>query len=87
MADLLGAVRRACPAFDGAEVRETWVGYRPRPVGRPAPVLGFWPGSARLLVATGHYRNGLLLAFITAEIIGDLVTKGYSDRPWHALAP
>ncbi|MGQ9864946.1 MAG: NAD(P)/FAD-dependent oxidoreductase [Pseudanabaenaceae cyanobacterium] len=82
--DMLVAV---CPAFARAEVRETWVGYRPRPVGRSAPILGFWPGSDRLLVATGHYRNGLLLALITAEILGDLIVHGHSDRPWQSFAP
>ncbi len=81
------ALVRVCPAFARAEVRETWVGYRPRPVGRSAPILGFWPGSDRLLVATGHYRNGLLLTWITAEIIGDLMVHGCSDRPWQSFAP
>ncbi|HAN45211.1 MAG TPA: FAD-dependent oxidoreductase [Cyanobacteria bacterium UBA8156] len=84
---LLETLVQACPAFAQAEVRETWVGYRPRPVGRSAPILGFWPGSDRLLVATGHYRNGLLLAWITAEIIGDLIVHGHSDRPWQSFAP
>jgi glycine/D-amino acid oxidase-like deaminating enzyme len=41
-----------------------WQGLRCRPQGRPAPVLEEpEPG---LLVASGHYRNGLLLAPATA---------------------
>jgi glycine/D-amino acid oxidase-like deaminating enzyme len=42
-----------------------WQGLRCRPIGQPAPVLAEpEPG---LLLATGHYRNGVLLAPATAE--------------------
>jgi glycine/D-amino acid oxidase-like deaminating enzyme len=47
-----------------ATVRRQWHGLRVRPIGQPAPVLAEpEPG---LLVATGHYRNGMLLAPATA---------------------
>jgi glycine/D-amino acid oxidase-like deaminating enzyme len=42
-----------------------WQGLRPRPLGRPAPLLEcLAPG---LLLAGGHYRNGVLLAPASAE--------------------
>lgn len=48
-----------------ASVVRSWQGLRVRPVGQPAPVLHEpEPG---LLVAGGHYRNGVLLAPATAE--------------------
>jgi glycine/D-amino acid oxidase-like deaminating enzyme len=48
-----------------ARVVRHWQGVRVRPVGQAAPVLAEpEPG---LLVATGHYRNGVLLAPATAE--------------------
>ena len=48
-----------------ASVIEHWSGLRARPVDRPAPLLDVLePG---LIVASGHYRNGVLLAPATAE--------------------
>ena len=48
-----------------AGVLRHWQGLRPRPVGRPAPLLEcLAPG---LLLASGHYRNGVLLAPASAE--------------------
>jgi len=56
----------AAPAWlQRARELRRWQGHRPHPIGRPAPVLEqLEPG---LLVATGHYRNGVLLAPATAE--------------------
>jgi len=55
----------APPWLQEASVLRSWQGLRVRPVGQPAPVLSEpEPG---LLVASGHYRNGVLLAPATAE--------------------
>jgi glycine/D-amino acid oxidase-like deaminating enzyme len=55
----------APPWLREARVVRHWQGLRCRPIGQPAPVLVEpEPG---LLVATGHYRNGVLLAPATAE--------------------
>ncbi len=62
-----------CPALAQAEIVQTWQGLRPRPVGRPAPVIETCPGQERVLVATGHYRNGVLLAPATAGLIQEMV--------------
>jgi glycine/D-amino acid oxidase-like deaminating enzyme len=52
----------------------SWEGLRARPLGRPAPWLEeVAPG---LLVATGHYRNGVLLAPATAAWVGERVERG-----------
>ena len=52
-----------------AKVSGSWYGLRARPVERAAPLLEtLEPG---LLLATGHYRNGVLLAPATAEWIKD----------------
>jgi glycine oxidase len=61
---------------------ERWWGFRP---GTPdgAPLLG--PGPlAGLWLATGHYRNGVLLAAITAELIASGIT-GTGDGEAAAL--
>jgi glycine oxidase len=62
-----------CPALAQAEILQTWQGLRPRPVGRPAPVIEHLPSHERVLVATGHYRNGVLLAPATANLIKEMV--------------
>jgi glycine/D-amino acid oxidase-like deaminating enzyme len=56
----------AAPAWlRQARLRRQWQGLRPRPVGKPAPLLEtVAPG---LLLAAGHYRNGVLLAPASAE--------------------
>lgn len=54
-----------CPNLKGAEVVRSWFGLRPRPQGRPAPVIEAI--EPNILLASGHYRNGVLLAPATAE--------------------
>lgn len=61
-----------CPALAEATVIKTWSGLRPRPEGRPAPIIEQLPGS-NILLATGHYRNGVLLAPATAQIIRQMI--------------
>lgn len=63
------------PALSQGEILETWSGLRPRPVGRPAPIVEPVAGYANLLLATGHYRNGVLLAPITAEMIKTIIRQ------------
>ncbi|MFO0171214.1 MAG: NAD(P)/FAD-dependent oxidoreductase, partial [Aphanizomenon sp.] len=68
--ELLAAVRQQAIAFTPdlatAKVLRTWSGLRPRPEGRPAPIIDKLPGFTNVLLATGHYRNGVLLAPATA---------------------
>jgi glycine oxidase len=57
------------PSLADAEILRTWQGLRPRPDERAAPVVEQLPGYQNVLIATGHYRNGVLLAPVTAEKI------------------
>jgi glycine oxidase len=61
------------PILERAEINRTWQGSRPRPHNRPAPIIERL--SDRLLVATGHYRNGILLAPATARSAIDLLAS------------
>lgn len=63
------------PDLAGVPVGAHWSGLRP---GTPdgLPILGRDPDWPNLIYATGHYRNGILLAPLTAQIIGDLVQGG-----------
>ena len=62
-----------CPALADSTIVRTWSGLRPRPEGRPAPVIGHLPGFSNILLATGHYRNGVLLAPATAQVIRQMI--------------
>ncbi|MGC9505267.1 NAD(P)/FAD-dependent oxidoreductase, partial [Baaleninema sp.] len=66
------------PELAMAEVRRQWQGLRPRPVDRSAPVIETLPGYHNVLLATGHYRNGVLLAPATAEAVCMLLLNSYS---------
>jgi len=67
-------------------VARSWAGLRPvTPDGRP--IIGPDPDVAGLYYATGHGRNGVLLAALTGEIIGDLLTKGETDVDLAPLSP
>jgi glycine oxidase len=70
---LLHAALELVPELTGASLVESWSGHRP---GTPDgwPILGPDPDLPKLLYATGHYRNGILLTPITARAIAALVT-------------
>jgi glycine oxidase len=61
------------PALADAQVLHRWSGLRPRPNERAAPVIERLPGYRNVFIASGHYRNGVLLAPITAEKIWTLL--------------
>jgi glycine oxidase len=62
-----------CPDLATGEIIRTWQGLRPRPHQRPAPVIDRVGENGRVLVATGHYRNGILLAPATARSIAAML--------------
>jgi glycine oxidase len=68
---LLEAAWRALPAVEELAIEETWVGHRPGSRD-DAPIVGQGPLDG-LFYATGHHRNGILLAPITADAIARLV--------------
>ena len=61
------------PALAGAEIQEQWSGKRPRPFGRPAPIVEAMAGYSQVILAAGHYRNGVLLAPATARLVKELM--------------
>ncbi len=74
-----------CPALGEADVLETWSGLRPGtrddlPIIGPTDMEG-------LLIATGHYRNGILLAPVTARLIRNFLTQQHTDFDSRAFSP
>jgi glycine oxidase len=70
---LLDAATELVPALAEAEIIETWAGFRPDtddhlPVIGPCEIAG-------LFLATGHFRNGILLAPMTAELVAQCMAQ------------
>lgn len=67
-----------CPSLQSAKILTTWQGLRPRPQDQAAPVIQPITPYRNAWWATGHYRNGVLLAPITALKIRDLLVAALS---------
>ena len=59
-------------------IQELWFGYRPATPDE-LPILGE-SGIENLILATGHHRNGILLAPITAKIISEYIVSGEKSK-------
>ena len=64
-----------CPALATGEIVNSWFGLRPRPDNRPAPIIENLDGYDNVILATGHYRNGVMLAPATAMAIVDILNS------------
>jgi len=85
IAELKQNAAALCPVLADAPVIESWAGVRPGTKDH-APLLGETrtPG---LFVASGHYRNGILLAPITAHIMADTIVDGKVSDLARAFSP
>ena len=75
---LLHDAQALCPVLGQAALAETWTGLRPAsldgmPILGPSQLKGYW-------FAQGHFRNGILLAPITAKILARWILTGQSDN-------
>jgi glycine oxidase len=70
IASLKTAAVEIAPLLGHLDVAESWAGLRPFIAGE-LPAIGRVPVLENVFVATGHYRNGILLAPITAKMIAD----------------
>ncbi|MEG4485024.1 FAD-dependent oxidoreductase [Microcoleus sp. D2_18a_B4] len=75
LAQVIARASSLCPALAFASIIRKWSGLRPRPEGRPAPIIEMLPGNERVLIASGHYRNGVLLAPATARSIREMILQ------------
>ena len=73
---LIGGAIALLPELKSAQFVSAWSGLRP---GTPdgLPILGE-SGVPGLFLATGHFRNGILLAPVTARVMADLLSSGRS---------
>lgn len=82
---ILEGVSRIAPLLKKATFRRAWSGLRPDTKDH-YPILGY--GELKNLVfATGHFRNGILLAPITSKLISELLLTGSTSLPLEGYSP
>ena len=84
--DLLESCCELVPHAWSAAFRGARVGLRP---GTPddLPIIGPSSTSPNLFYATGHYRNGVLLAPLTAQLVADALLERRFDSALTAVSP
>lgn len=86
LARIFTGATRLCPTLDRAAVHRTWAGLRPvTPDG--LPIIGAEPRLQGLWYATGHGRNGILLAGITGVIVRQLLSGESPGEDMQAFSP
>jgi glycine oxidase len=85
MRKIVEAGLELCADLGDAEILETWSGLRP---GTPddLPILGL-TNVEGLILATGHYRNGILLAPVTAKLVKEWVVDRRTTFDTQAFSP
>ena len=83
---LLSAAAELVPDTMSARFKEARVGLRPATTDT-VPVIGPSPEMPGLFYATGHYRNGILLAPLTAVMLADGILEGRWHRLLDATSP
>jgi glycine oxidase len=82
---LLSAAIDLVPALEHARVEETWAGLRPDSSDH-LPILG--PTDLQgLVIATGHFRSGVLLTPITAKLVSEWIALGRVTTDWERFSP
>jgi len=71
---LLSAATRLVPGLAAASFLRSWAGLRPCTADR-LPLIGPLPGLTNVTLATGHFRNGILLSLITGRLVAELILK------------
>jgi glycine oxidase len=85
MKKILNGAISLVPGLEKARIEETWAGLRPDSPDH-LPILGPTDREG-LLIATGHFRSGILLAPITAQLIREWVTTQKTSVDWAAFSP
>ncbi|MGC8528984.1 MAG: glycine oxidase ThiO [Leptospirillia bacterium] len=81
--EFLSPLASFAPGILSLPLHHTWSGLRPCS-DDALPVLGPLPSCPNLFVAGGHYRNGILLAPVTGDILADMILG--QDSPLLSLA-
>jgi glycine oxidase len=86
ISSILAHASEISPQIESLPILDTWAGLRPR-AADGLPVLGPCDEIDGLVYATGHYRNGILLAPVTGELIAEAVVKDHVSPLLAAFSP
>jgi len=86
IAGLLALVPRLVPRLADATFAAAWAGLRPG-TSDGLPLIGRIPGWHGVTLAAGHFRDGILLAPVTGEVVADLVARRVPRLPLEAFDP
>ena len=78
--ELAGFAEQVIPDFKRCWITEKWTGLRPA-VAQSVPIIGKVGNYSNLLLATGHFRGGIQLSAISAEMAVELMYPNTSKRP------
>jgi glycine oxidase len=78
LAGLRAMAAKLVPSLRRADVASAWAGLRPGSEDG-WPVIGRLPGQENVYVATGHFRNGILLAPATGKLVTQMVLEGGTE--------
>jgi glycine oxidase len=85
VARLAAMARQLVPEMGSAAFSGAWAGLRPYL--EPGPVIGPLPHDPRVVLALGHFRNGILLAPVTARLVGEVLAGGGEPDGLSAFSP
>jgi glycine oxidase len=82
---LLNRALELAPVLSEARIEQTWAGLRPDSADH-LPIIGPTeiPG---LVIATGHFRSGILLAPVTARLVREWITTMQVSVDWERFSP
>lgn len=83
---LLENALEIAPSLVNLQASEKWAGLRPF-ASDGLPILGALPRMENLFIATAHYRNGILLAPLTAEILADKIVGNFDSKYLEIFSP
>jgi glycine oxidase len=86
VAELIALATAMAPTLRAAEVVRMGAGLRPG-TADGLPVIGPAPAVDGLVVATGHFRNGVLMSLITGRIVAALIAGSEPETPITAFSP
>lgn len=78
---LIQKAKALLPSIGQRNMTASWSGLRPQTFNQK-PIIGYHPEDHTILFATGHYRNGVLLAPATGEMITSLILRRDVKQEW-----
>ncbi|MDA0841712.1 MAG: glycine oxidase ThiO [Planctomycetota bacterium] len=84
---VLATAFKLAPCLKELPITHRWAGLRPYTARKGGPLLGPVPGLGNFIIATGHYRNGILLGPVTGLMVKELIRGEKTSLDLSAYSP